>query len=260
MAQEKSQARAQAQAHVQARAQAQAKLDDKSVQRVEWEERRWRQSLDEADPRRYPRASDRTFCSTLKNPTLRYLSTFSEPENKSRIAVTRDLCEKYGLSVLVGEFRTIESIFQAFKFVYSAPDGAARSEHIKEFMADGKYGSAANPAVCKKAGSKKQMAAANFVLDEKAWSGGVSLQVMKMAVCARATVDVRYAKLLQTARTGGFTWLHWDPRAGKNSIWGGSFAKGAAADSSEWQGRNLLGSVMLDTTDPTAAKKDDATK
>ena len=80
-------------------------------------------------------------------------------------------------------------------------------------------------------------------LDSQMWNGvdGQSVNVMKMAVAARAEVDASYAALLQRAIVDNFTWLHFEPRAGARAFWGGSFS----SKTSEWQGKNVLGRIML---------------
>jgi len=168
------------------------------------------------------------------------------------IGVTKALCERFGTENLEGLYSTVEAIYQAGKYTcLKGPKPYCRSA-IDQFTLAGKWG--ADGLSAKRAGCAKARKQSGAVLDQNKWRSSVSLNVMKLAIYARAASDEKYALNLTKAVKEKFVWLHLEPRSGKGAYWGGSFRKGG----SEWQGKNMLGQLMLEVGQLLIADSADA--
>jgi len=194
------------------------------------------------------------FWSKSKAPEAKHMSNFTKSDRV--IEVTWRMLHdcKLDLSTGGGYFDSVEAVYQFCKYLclkdheWSKDEKKAKQEKeewskkfntIKDQCMSG--GTHAIGLKAKRIGSRKMLKAHGVALDLKKWNWPMQETVMKMAVAARAKVDVKYAEQLEKARAEGWVWLHLEPkRDGSTPEWGVQWS----TKSKSYVGNNRLGLIM----------------
>jgi predicted NAD-dependent protein-ADP-ribosyltransferase YbiA (DUF1768 family) len=153
-------------------------------------------------------------------------------------AFYRNHSDTFLVLYFIGEFNSIEAIYQAFKYVYGTPS----NELWKKFTSGAQEGYGRDGMSAKRAGSRKGMNSSKIKLETKVWFK-VRDAVMRLGVYARSLVDDSYRHSLIDCVKNQLYWMHFERcSANKPKYWGGCFD----ANTKQWRGRNRLGEIMYE--------------